>query len=117
MDIKSAAEAIKIMYRTSNSSFDSGIEVEQACRDAIKNFNEALSSENDPNVLEECVICDPNWEISVDERLDLLRKTKNLGASSMEFLIDYYGYLAGHLDPGPEKDVASSELNFLLDKR
>lgn len=114
MNIIDAAEAIKFLYQTPNASFSSSAEVEQVWQEAIDNFHNALEHECDPQVLEQCIISDPNWELSVDERLSLLEKTKNLGVSSKPFLMDYFGYKAAHLDPGPEKDAAALELKKLL---
>lgn len=114
MNIIEAAAAIKALYQIPNASFSSSSEVERVWRDAIDNFRDALERECDPQVLEKCIISDPNWELSVDERLATLEKAKSLGVLSKPFLLDYFGYKAAHLDPGLEKEEAVLELKKLL---
>ena len=117
MNIKDASNAIKSLYKKPNSFFESDTDANFAWEKAIHNFDRALEAENNLNTLELCVLEDSNWEISVNERLKLLKKAKILGASSNEFLIDYFGYLAAHLDPGSEKKAASKSLQVLLDNK
>lgn len=114
MDLIEAAEAIKALYKTPNASFSSASEAERAWSDAIDRFQNALEREYDPQILEKCIISDPNWELSVDERLATLEKAKGLGASSRPFLMDYFGYKAAHLDPGPEKEEAALQFRRFL---
>ncbi|GAA0616434.1 hypothetical protein GCM10008943_33970 [Paenochrobactrum glaciei] len=73
-----------------------------------------LNDVGDPSDLERCVLGDENWELSVDERIALLKKAKSLGASSTAFLIDFYGYMGAHLDPEPKKESSFQNLVFLL---
>lgn len=114
MNLIEAAEAIKALYKTPNTSFSSASEVERAWSDAINRFQNALERECDPQILEKCILSDPNWELSVDERLATLEKAKGLGASSKPFLMDYFGYKAAHLPPGPEKEEAALQLKRIL---
>lgn len=109
-----AADEIKRLYTIPNTAYASVQEVEMVWQAASDIFNHALGAENNKHVLEQCVLADPNWELSVDERLCLLEKAKKLGASSRPFLLDYHGYLAAHLDPGPEQAAAAAMLEVLL---
>ena len=114
MDISEASENIKKLYQTSNSTFSSEYEAERIWQNAISDFHNALELENDPEKLETCVLDDSNWRLHVNGRLALLKKTKALGANSRKFLMDYYGYLAAHLDPSLEKEEADLQLSKLL---
>lgn len=112
-----AAETIRNLYRTPNTEFSSQEALEEAWRQAILRFDEALAQEHDPVVLERCILQDPNWEVSVAERLKLLERARSSGVSSLAFLTDYFGYRAAHLDPGPEKEAAAKELKGLLEQQ
>ena len=114
MNIFESVEAIKQLYQTPNSSFSTQTEMKNAWDEALDNFEKALNLEEDPKKLEVCILDDPNWELSVDERIKLSKKAKRLGAASKKFLMDHYGYLAAHLDPSPEKNYAASEFNKLM---
>ena len=104
MDIIACADMIKAMYRGDIAQPDDwGL--------VINDFVIGINRESDLRVLEKCVLEDGDWELPVDERMMILRKAKDLGASSLEFLIDYYGYLSAHLDSGDEKNDA--DRNFM----
>lgn len=106
MHIMRAAERIKELYRT----FDT----DQKNWDiALDEFKSSLEETDDPIILERCVLADAGWELSVDERIKLLRKAKLLGCDSKIFLLDYYGYMGAHLDPGPEKQEADEKFSAL----
>lgn len=104
MDIVECADKIKSMYRGGSAQPDDWERV-------INDFLIEIDRESDFRVLERCVLEDGDWELPVEERMMILRRAKDLGASSLEFLIDYYGYLSAHLDPGDEKDDA--DRNFM----
>lgn len=107
MSIFQAAENIKILYRTHNTN-------EKEWAKALKYFRSMLNDVGEPSDLERCVLEDENWELSVDERIALLKKAKSLGASSTAFLRDFYGYMGAHLNPGLEKESSIQNLDFLL---
>ena len=90
---------VKMLYR----NFDANAENWDL---AIRELVSEIDNVSNPDILERCIIEDENWEIPVDERILILRKAKDLGASSVEFFTDYYGYLLAHLDPGVEWDEA-----------
>lgn len=115
MQLFAAANRIKELYRIPNSSFSSQAEVEIVWQKAVNDFERALENENDLIVLESCILADPDWILHVDGRLNLLEKAKALGISSKNFLIDYYGYRAAHLDPGEEQEDSISKLNLLIE--
>lgn len=107
VDIFSCISRVKGLYQdfdVNPESWDS----------AIRELISAIDSVSSSDVLERCVLEDENWGIPVDERIFILRKAKDLGASSVEFLTDYYGYLSAHLDPGVEWDEAERALARIL---
>lgn len=107
MNIIQAAENIKQLYRTHSTN-------EDQWNKALTCFANALNNTSDPDLLEKCVLDDINWELSIDERILLLKKAKFFGGTSIEFLKDYYGFLAAHLDPSPQKENAIQQLKLLL---
>lgn len=107
MDIFAAAEDIKTLYRN-------GITAEARWDTARKSFHDALANSTDPAPLEEVILRDENWEISVDLRTALLERAKVLGASSHAFLCEYYGFIGMHMDPGPEHDAMRAKLDELM---
>lgn len=107
MSIFQAAENIKFLYRTHNTN-------EKKWAKELRYFRSMLNDIGDPSTLERCVLDDENWELSVGERIALLKKAKSLGASSTAFLRDFYGYMGAHLEPEPEKESAIHSLDFLL---
>lgn len=108
MNVPLHVEQIKELYQTGSSD-------DQAWAKVLGDFKKALDAETDPLVLENCILADKNWDLSVSERLELLERAKSLGAASLPFLKDYYGYKGAHLDPGPEKDDAILQLKRLLE--
>lgn len=107
MNIFEIADRVKKMSR----DFDDSSDHWDA---ALRDLNYALCDTSDSDVLERCILDDESWELPVDERFLILRKAKTLGASSVAFLIDYYGFLSAHLDPGIEKDDADRGLAEIL---
>lgn len=107
MGVLNSAEVIKGLYRTSEEDFVL-LEV------ALTAFMVDVRKEFDADVLERCVLADGNWEIPVEERIVVMRRAKELGASSAAFLTDYYGFLSAHLDPGPEHAEAQRMLRAIL---
>lgn len=115
MSLNEKIDVIKGLYRISNASFASEFEAKSAWSKAINDFDNSLINENNLNVLETCILEDQNWELHVQGRIAILRKAKELGATSDEFLKDYYSYMFAHLDPGSEKDTAKLELKRLIE--
>lgn len=107
MKIMEASTVIKELYRN-------GVSDEVQWSNALENFAKVLSETDNSDELESCILSDENWELSVNERLNLLEKAKLGGASSIPFLKDYYGYLAAHLDPSEEKTSAQKKLQKLI---
>ena len=107
MNIFECADRVKKMYRDFDDNFD-------RWDDALRELNCALDDTSDSDVLEQCILDYENWELPVDERLSILRKAQALGATSVVFLIDYYGFLSAHLDPGIEKDEVDRSLAEIL---
>lgn len=116
MSIHEASRAIQELYQIPNSAYPSAIEMERVWHDALKTFEHELHAENDPLKLEACVLADPNWDLHVEGRLALLEKAKRLGAFSQAFLMDYFGYIAAHLDPSTEKTHAQEQLQKLMNQ-
>lgn len=107
MSVSQASLAIKELYRTHNTS-------EKDWNEAISHFEQALEDCDDVDELEKLAVEDRKWELSTDMMLLLLYKAKRLGASSEAFQIQYYGYLAAHLDPSEEQEYADKEVRRLM---
>ena len=107
MEVLICAEVVKGLYR----SFEQDFAVMDG---ALTDFVVSVQRESDARVLERCVLDDENWEIPVQERMLVLSRAKELGASSIDFLCDYYGFFAAHLDPGPEHAEAERMLGAIL---
>lgn len=88
---------------------------EEIWKNAISNSYLALENSNVEEIID-CVMLDENWELPVSVKIAVLRKAKTLGANSRNFLLQYYSYMATHLDPSIEKTEAEIKLDELLDQ-
>lgn len=107
VNIFECADRVKQLYRNFDENPDHW-------ETALRDLEFSLSETSDSVVLERCILDDGNWELPVDERILILRKARAQGAASDEFLMDYYGFLSAHLDPGIEKDEADRSLAAIL---
>lgn len=117
MSLMNAVANIQNLYRAPNDPLKSEAEIRNVFADAHKQFYAALEAEEDAAVIESCIFADPNWELSVEAREALIRKGKKLGLSSPAFLLDYYSFLSGHLDPCEEKTNARNWVDGYLAKQ
>lgn len=103
-----ATDRLKQLYRDGSTD----AEVWQR---ALEDFQERLAAEGDATILARCVVDDVNWELPVAERLRLSDKAREVGADAHSFLVQHYGYLCAHLDPGDERHLeAARQLERLL---
>lgn len=107
MNIIEATTQIIKMYNSSENPS------ETEWREIFEKFDNALKDCDDLDILLKCIVYDNNWYLPFDYRTKLMEKTKNLGADSYEFLVDYYSYKVSFLDPGEEYDESSRLLDEL----